>query len=128
MDLGGFKDSEEQIKLIDKEYVEEFAKLAGTMYSVGLSAWIAGDSYASTFSEYDKDTSALFVSRFSSYSAIQVEMQRIKKSINDSEQEISILQNVPSAYSGCYDKIVAVFNGCKSLYEIIENPMLYYAY
>ena len=68
--------------MIDKEYVEEFAKLAGTMYSVGLSAWIAGGSYASTFSEYDKDTSALFVSRFSSISAIQVEMQRIKKSID----------------------------------------------
>ena len=32
LDLGGFKDSEEQIKLIDKEYVEEFAKLAGTIY------------------------------------------------------------------------------------------------
>ena len=126
LDLGGFKDSEEQIKLIDKEYVEEFAKLAGTIYSEGLSSWIGGGSYSSTFSEYDKDSSALFVSRFSSISAIQVEMQRIKKSINDSEKEMSTLQNVPSAYSGSYDKLMAIFNNCKSLYEIIENPMLYY--
>lgn len=126
MDLGGFKDSEEQIKLIDKEYVEEFAKLAGTIYSEGLSSWIVGGSYSSTFSEYDKDSSALFVSRFSSISAIQVEMKRIKKSINDSEKEMSTLQNVPSAYSGSYDKLMAIFNNCKSLYEIIENPMLYY--
>ena len=53
-------------------------------------------------------------------------MQRIKKSINDSEKEMSTLQNVPSAYSGSHDKLMAIFNNCKSLYEIIENPMLYY--
>lgn len=127
LELENYKDSQDNIKQLNKEYVEQIAEISGTVYGLGISSWMASAVYSDASVKYNKIEASLFVNNFMSNSEVLETLSLIKDELMQMEKDFAVLQNAPSKYVSAYVHIQQMFDDAKKLYNIIENPMMYYS-